>query len=63
MEFILYWLIIAMFVTQIFIPLIKGTQLFPLLKRENKLRQELESEKQHTEEEKIKKQIKKERRK
>ncbi len=56
-------LMIIMVVSQIWIPCVRGTMLFPIFRREAELLKELEERKQRNRERAIEKQIKKEKQK
>lgn len=57
LELVLWMSILWCFYTQVFIPVYKGTKLFPIFRRETDLRAALAGEKQATVESEIEKQI------
>lgn len=60
LEFVFYMALGSVFASQIFIPLYRGTILFPFFRREAVLRHALMQEKQRTEEAKLESEIEKE---
>lgn len=61
MELTFILLLIVFMVSQVFIPLFMGVPLFPIFRKERKLRETLEEECQKTVEHEIKEEIKQER--
>jgi hypothetical protein len=57
LELAIVWLVLWMFITQIFFPLLRGTLIFPIFRREAMLCDELEKVRQKVAEKKLEEEI------